>query len=72
MFREFLNVEVPPGNKGLISNHHFGYHGHLFSPPPRSRPLLSFAHGLIEEREVPVREIEEAIRRKRKFEANLE
>jgi hypothetical protein len=30
------------------------------------------AHGLIKEREVPAREIEEAIRKKRKFEANPE
>jgi hypothetical protein len=30
------------------------------------------AHGLIKEREVPAREIEEAIRRKRTFEANPE
>jgi hypothetical protein len=30
------------------------------------------AHGLVKEREVPAQEIEEAIRRKRKFEANPE
>jgi len=36
------------------------------------RVAAVLAHGLVKEREVPPREIEEAIRRKRKFESNPE
>jgi hypothetical protein len=36
------------------------------------RVAAVLAHGLVKEREVPPREIEEAIRRKRMFESNPE
>jgi hypothetical protein len=36
------------------------------------RVAAVIAHGLVKEREVPPREIDEAIRRKRKFELNPE
>jgi len=36
------------------------------------RVAAVLAHGLVKEREVPSRDIEEAIRRKRKFELNPE
>ena len=55
--------ELRVGLRGMNYRILYFFHG---------RAAAVLAHGLVKEREVPPREIEEAIRRKRKFELNAE
>jgi phage-related protein len=55
--------ELRVGLQGMNYRMLYFFHG---------RVAAVFAHGLVKEREVPPREIEEAIRRKRKFELDPE